>query len=86
MKGEKNQVKTHFSFREAKLFLSSIFKIRNREYCLVVNKFNDTDIREETKKMKMKGKKKKKNIHRDREIGKLRTRRQEKHQQTSHRS
>lgn len=45
----KNQVKTHFSFREAKMFLLSIFKIRNREYCLVINKCNDTDIREETK-------------------------------------
>lgn len=31
------------------MFLSSIFKIRNREYCLLVNEFNDTDIREETK-------------------------------------
>lgn len=38
-----------FSFREDKLFLSSIFKIKNREQCLVVNKLNDKDIREETK-------------------------------------
>lgn len=43
------KIKTHFSFREAKLFLSSILKIRNREDCLVVNKLSDTDIGEETK-------------------------------------
>lgn len=86
-------MKSHFIFflEKPKCFCHLFLKIKNREYCLVVDKFSkegEAEIREEIKikENKKKKRKKEKDIYRDREIDNSKTRSQEKHQKNSHRS